>query len=292
MKDKKPRKKKKKIKSYYLTQVEKKFTRVKDKRKVINHIGVAKEIISRMGVYVKNDRRKYLGLKVTNSPVTHKCGKCGKCCDSGITEYGINIHVTDLIKWLNGEFGFPLVSLSLSMTRKTREIFMFLDRKVDYINKARFHSEMYKTMMEIMNPSLKEIFEEHGNHCVFFNSINNKCTIYKIRPISCKIYPYVIGRDKDGKLSLQANENESICDKDCFKQKPLDDEQFEEKVVDLVDIISNRSGFETFFKSKLKGDRAQKAFLYEFFITTFYYLYNEFADIIELNREMFPGGIK
>ena len=66
-----------------------------------------------------------------------------------------------------------------------------------FANKVEF-SKMYNDY------SLKDLYQmkrqENSNACHFY--INNKCTIYDIRPIDCRIFPYDIKLEKDGNYYL------------------------------------------------------------------------------------------
>lgn len=67
----------------------------------------------------------------------------------------------------------------------------------DFANKIEF-SKMYKDY------SLKELYQmkrqENNNQCYFYK--NNQCTIYEIRPIDCRIFPYDIKLENDGNYYL------------------------------------------------------------------------------------------
>ena len=67
----------------------------------------------------------------------------------------------------------------------------------DFANKIDF-SKMHKDY------SLKDLYQmkrqENNNNCYFYK--NNQCTIYEIRPIDCRIFPYDIKLENDGNYYL------------------------------------------------------------------------------------------
>lgn len=38
--------------------------------------------------------------------------------------------------------------------------------------------------------SLKERYSEHGLECVFFDARHSNCSIYEVRPIQCRTFPF------------------------------------------------------------------------------------------------------
>lgn len=69
--------------------------------------------------------------------------------------------------------------------------------KEKFSNKVEF-SKMYD------DHTLKDLYQmrrqKNNNACYFYR--NNKCTIYDIRPIDCRIFPYDIKLEKDGNYYL------------------------------------------------------------------------------------------
>ena len=67
----------------------------------------------------------------------------------------------------------------------------------DFANQIDF-SKMHKDY------SLKDLYQmkrqENNNNCYFYK--NNQCTIYEIRPIDCRIFPYDIKLENDGNYYL------------------------------------------------------------------------------------------
>lgn len=67
----------------------------------------------------------------------------------------------------------------------------------EFANRINF-SKMYD------DASLKELYQmrrqENNNKCYFYK--NNQCTIYEIRPIDCRIFPYDIKLENDGNYYL------------------------------------------------------------------------------------------
>ena len=69
--------------------------------------------------------------------------------------------------------------------------------KDDFCKKVEF-SKMYN------DPTLKDLYQlrrqKDSNNCYFYR--NNQCTIYDIRPLDCRIFPYDIKLEKDGAYYL------------------------------------------------------------------------------------------
>lgn len=68
----------------------------------------------------------------------------------------------------------------------------------DYFSKKIEFSKMYN------DNTLKDLYQLKrqidNSNCIFYN--NNQCTIYDIRPIDCKLFPYDIKLEKDGNYYL------------------------------------------------------------------------------------------
>ena len=86
---------------------------------------------------------------------------------------------------------------------------MLLPNEVEAISKKmKIEKETFSKKVDLakMNNdySLKDLYQmkrdEESNSCYFFR--NNKCTIYDIRPIDCRIFPYDIKLEKDGNYYL------------------------------------------------------------------------------------------
>ena len=69
--------------------------------------------------------------------------------------------------------------------------------KDDFSKKVEF-SKMYN------DNTLKDLYQlkrqKDNNNCIFYQE--NKCTIYDIRPIDCRLFPYDIKLEKDGNYYL------------------------------------------------------------------------------------------
>ena len=86
---------------------------------------------------------------------------------------------------------------------------MILPNEVDVISKKmKIEKDVFSQKIDLakMNNdySLKDLYQmkrdEKTNSCVFYK--NNQCTIYDIRPIDCRIFPYDIKLESDGNYYL------------------------------------------------------------------------------------------
>ena len=92
----------------------------------------------------------------------------------------------------------PNVDSPMILPREAEEIAKTKNiRKEDFSDKISF-SEMYG------DETLKDLYQmkrqENSHACYFYK--NNKCTIYDIRPVDCRIFPYDIKLEKDGNYYL------------------------------------------------------------------------------------------
>lgn len=86
---------------------------------------------------------------------------------------------------------------------------MLLPREVDEISKAKnIKKEEFVSKISFADmygdENLKDLYQlkkqDNSLACYFYR--NNKCTIYDIRPIDCRIFPYDIKLEKDGNYYL------------------------------------------------------------------------------------------
>ena len=92
----------------------------------------------------------------------------------------------------------PDVDSPMLLPKEAETISKNMEIKIeDFANKIDF-SKMYKDY------TLKDLYQmkrqEKNNKCYFYK--NNQCTIYEIRPIDCRIFPYDIKLENDGNYYL------------------------------------------------------------------------------------------
>lgn len=68
----------------------------------------------------------------------------------------------------------------------------FLDPEVKMVFKDFAQEEMFSSANKANLLSYKDSFI-----CAFFDSAENKCKIYKIRPLECRLYPFLINKTKE-----------------------------------------------------------------------------------------------
>ena len=92
-----------------------------------------------------------------------ECTRCGTCCKKG----GPSFHLEDKI----------LIEKGLIPSK--------------YIYTIRKGERSYDNVKECFLPASSDILKLKGQKdswtCVFFNEVNNNCTIYEHRPIECKV---------------------------------------------------------------------------------------------------------
>ena len=283
---------KKKNKTNYMEAVIEKH---KGSNGEINHFKALHEMMSRVSQYVKKQRDKFIIQDVPRIMKGHECKMCNHCCDMLVSNYGINVLPHDIMRWMQSNIGLPLVSVSLAMT-KSGFISMFIDRKEDFIKKKIFHSNEYVKTMSGLNPSLKDIKENDMQQCVFLDSITNRCSIYMVRPLTCVIFPYVLKQNDKKEVIVDTLEHDDLCPKESFE--PGTPKNAPKIAYDLLDMLANQEGLELFFNDKLQASQLSKdptqvrkiGMFYEYLVTVFYHLFNEFTNIEEVHKAMHSKG--
>lgn len=283
------------------------LVRVSKKHKT--YFTLAKDFIDRMLVYTKIERKKIEnvgGLIETDDKFI--CDGCGKCCDTSISEMAVDIYPVDLNKWMDEDFGLPLVSLGVSHMESTGEYSIFIDRKEDYARKLKFHTPNYIDDMVKLNPSLALINASEQHQCVFFNSLTNLCSVYSMRPLACKAFPYYFGADR------KVVTYKKFCPKETFVKGEID--KWKEVAGEVLLMWSNIEGFKKWIKNRvgstiykdtdldpqtrnkkliakttklLKSKKNQQNTFLKFcenLITTFYMLYSEYTNVGVIEQEM------
>jgi len=280
---------------------------IRTAKKHDSYYKLAEDFIERMLSYTKIETKK---LKesighVKESDDNFSCDGCGKCCDMGISDMAPDVYQEDMHRWMAEDFGMALVSLGLA-ARVDSEPNLYIDRKEDYISKAKFHTVKYADDIVRMNPSLALITPKEKQQCVFFNSLDNKCTIYVTRPIGCRAFPYAM--DDKGKLSAY----KKFCPPAQFSKGKVEKWEDIAKIVEIT--WANINGLKVWIKNRVgsavfkdvvpeahnkksamkamavnKSKSKQKGVLtrfYENLIATFYLLYPEYTNVGEITKEM------
>lgn len=235
-----------------------------------------------MGKYVKNEERKLSidDLKWERE-IHHECNKCGKCCDMAKSGYGIVLMPTDILNYILYKASYVLVSSSVSQVKDSITCYITLDRKADFVKKGMYRSDKYHEGMISLNPGLALVEEEERDECVFYDNANNECLIHDMRPITCRVYPYILEEDEDGGLLIKTRVDDNLCDKKCFVKGTIDDKDFKEG---LTTTLANLKGLEKFFKAKMHSKGSDLFNYYAMMVDACYYCYPDLSNIEELNK--------
>jgi Fe-S-cluster containining protein len=211
--------------------------------------------------YINNYRKKADIIKILPSKFT--CSNCASsCCDAKVTDYGVQVFPQDLKEWISDTMkvviiskeGFQsmkseclLSSLYLTAMKTHNNPCICIDRKQDYLNKLKYHSDLYKYTMEAINPSLLLITDTQGLECVFLGS-DKKCTVHDYAPLTCRMYPYRCYRD-EATGALIADVEKKHCPKSAFTKGEF-------KVDDQIkDFYANEHSIYIFSHSKLSAEK-------------------------------------
>lgn len=92
----------------------------------------------------------------------------------------------------------PAIDSPMLLPNEALEISKLTNKKIEDFAKLINFSSMYN------DNALKNLYQmkrqDNSNSCYFYK--NSKCTIYDIRPIDCRIFPYDIKLEKDGNYYL------------------------------------------------------------------------------------------
>jgi Fe-S-cluster containining protein len=284
---------------------------IRTSKKHGTYFSLAKDFIDRMLVYTKIEHKKLMnagGVKESYDKFT--CDGCGKCCDMAVSDMAPDVYPNDLKRWMDEDFGIGLVSLGSAVKGSSGEQSLFIDRKQDFLSKARFHSMKYTDDVVKTNPSVAMVNDKEKQQCLFFNSLDNKCSIYMTRPIACRAFPYAM--DKELKLVAY----KKFCPPVTFSKGEIKDwkgiavivETTWSNIQGLKAWVKNRIGT-TIYKDTAVDPQNKKAVkkataiakakagqigvlarFYENLITTFYLLFPEYTNADELFKEM--NGIR
>ena len=169
----------------------------------LSFIHTIEEISSIIDAYEKEAYilRPYLE-PATIETVHFDCNCCGKCCKS----FTIGVSLPDIKRMIDQgmEYLLPFISPSTS-----RSVFQFMNRQMFKANELIFSLDLI-SKITLLNPSLSRNGSKSLAACMFFNLITNRCTIYDVRPLECRVYP--IG-------NLLNDLKNVLCPEDCFNTK-------------------------------------------------------------------------
>ena len=244
-----------------------------------------KEIIKRWRTYQKNASRKIHQNEIIIKDSNFSCTRCGKCCDVHKSKIGTNVTALDINNWINEDLGFILVSLGAILTTKNEPL-LSIDRKEDFLFKDVYHSLTYNNIMKNTNPSLLIIDEEDKGQCVFYDSIDEICSIYHNRPSSCRMFPYSCDVDiKNKKIYIApGNISKEICEKSAFSKINVSMRDIEKIKENCINVLSDIDGNVLLTKSKLNSNVKELILMFQYLIRIFYYMYNEYTNIEKLEK--------
>jgi Fe-S-cluster containining protein len=125
-----------------------------------------------------------------------------------------------------------------------------------------FKNPRYRGLIEKINPSLSRIAESDEGACVFYNSINRRCSIYEYRPIACQLYPLGLWLTRCiDPVNIPANSPDILCPESCFsniKEATLSKAIQQRFRTDLGRIFRIKQGSKIAFES---NERIQFAFI-------------------------------
>jgi Fe-S-cluster containining protein len=234
------------------------------------------EVLSSMEAYQVAGTQKLKRSKILPANGKFECIGCGKCCGN---QRIVEITPHDIRKWLNNGSGITLMSICVT---RTSPIYMGvppifgMDIKENYLKKQEYRSDLYHSVMEERNPSLKDIGDDEISQCVFYNNIERKCSLDVLtRPDSCITFPYSYNREKDGtsKMILQGSR---IC-RGIFTKGGMVTEPDET----AYRTFGWRIGSNQFMKNKCKG-RGNMISLLEYIGTIIYFLHDEYSNMLVL----------
>ncbi|TXT53471.1 MAG: hypothetical protein BAJALOKI2v1_950002 [Promethearchaeota archaeon] len=118
-----------------------------------------------------------------------KCRRCGNCCKDKNTLVNVTYH--DLIRIING------LDLNIDETLEILGFYIF-DKVPSKEDLEKMVVPPIKTERGLAFIGLKK---DSTGKCYFYNKKNNKCMIYKLRPLFCRTFPfsYKIERNKEDK---------------------------------------------------------------------------------------------
>ena len=130
-----------------------------------------------------------------------KCIRCGNCCNDPNTI--VNLSYSDLLRIKEG------LDLDLNELLEIVGFYIF-NEYLDENAKKRLVTPPIKT--ERGNSYIGLLKDKIGK-CIFYDSINKKCKIYRLRPNFCQTFPFTFqSREKSKELDLLiTNKGKEYC---------------------------------------------------------------------------------
>ncbi|MHA1820331.1 MAG: YkgJ family cysteine cluster protein [Promethearchaeota archaeon] len=144
------------------------------------------KLILQIDAMIKH-HEKNVNLKI-NLPknIYFKCNQCGNCCKNA--KYRIAVNISDMANWIMNKKKIYLRALDY-FENHPRQVFYLIIKEEFQKYMIKNHGKgVYERFLKI-NPSLKSIRPQDLKDCVFYNSIDNSCSIYQNRPLYCVMYP-------------------------------------------------------------------------------------------------------
>lgn len=130
-----------------------------------------------------------------------KCIRCGSCCKDNNTI--VNLTYTDILRLSKG--------LKLSLDELLEIIgFYIFDKEVTESELSKMVITPIMTERGLSFPGLKK---NQDGICYFYNKIENKCRIYKIRPDFCRTFPFTFDYEKENSANKQKRVTINITNK-------------------------------------------------------------------------------
>ena len=142
------------------------------------------EMIEKMILHFINEFS--IKIKIPDQ-IYFKCNRCGNCCKN--SRYKIPITILDCANWIKSDRKFILKALDHNKGHPKNLLFFITKKNFKDYMIENYGKKIYDYYIKI-NQSLNQINLENEEDCVFFNSNNYECSIYKYRPLHCQLYPY------------------------------------------------------------------------------------------------------
>ncbi|MHA1714444.1 MAG: YkgJ family cysteine cluster protein [Promethearchaeota archaeon] len=143
------------------------------------------------------EKLKFHTDDTTLENITFTCSGCGACCKK--LKAGVSLLDIKNICDEKQYHLLPFIKLIPNIL-----YFKFMNKGVFPFITHAYNPDLINTIKTI-NPSLVKIDPEQQQHCIFYNSLEKKCSIYDYRPLECKIYP--IGNKHFNVKNILCNEN-------------------------------------------------------------------------------------
>jgi Fe-S-cluster containining protein len=175
--------------------------------KIMRHLEYPRFFMKQLATY--HEQLSLQGLQFT-------CNSCGRCCET----LRIGVTIEDIRTLIDKNKVEILSTLTLDWVRPS---FRLITKHEFHLVEMIISPHLRKVFIKI-NPSLDDKDMKTGSHCMFHDSraSTSKCSIYKYRPLECRIYPL-------GNVLLGMQN--PLCDKECFIHgNPVDINNLDEEL--------------------------------------------------------------